>query len=118
MKNDYVVGYCRPPKGSRFVKGKSGNPRGRPKTNQYAHRTERTHLKDAMVEVLQQRIDLPQEGRAKRITIQRAMVKSLVDRAIQGHNASTAMIWKLFKHYGLDREPDERARYFRLTPSV
>ena len=26
---DYEVGYCRPPKGSQFQKGKSGNPAGR-----------------------------------------------------------------------------------------
>jgi len=25
------VGYCRPPKATQFVPGKSGNPRGRPK---------------------------------------------------------------------------------------
>ena len=30
-KGDYPVGYCRPPEHSRFKKGKSGNPRGRPK---------------------------------------------------------------------------------------
>ena len=28
---DYEVGYGRPPKSSRFPKGRSGNPRGRPK---------------------------------------------------------------------------------------
>jgi len=27
----YEVGYCKPPKTTRFQKGKSGNPRGRPK---------------------------------------------------------------------------------------
>ena len=30
-KRDYEVGYGRPPKASQFKKGKSGNPRGRPK---------------------------------------------------------------------------------------
>jgi Family of unknown function (DUF5681) len=30
-KGDYAVGYCRPPEHGRFKKGKSGNPRGRPK---------------------------------------------------------------------------------------
>jgi len=31
--NDYEVGYGRPPKGTRFQPGKSGNPRGRPKVD-------------------------------------------------------------------------------------
>ena len=29
-KDDYQVGYGKPPDHSRFVKGQSGNPRGRP----------------------------------------------------------------------------------------
>lgn len=29
--DDYEVGYKRPPKNSRFKKGQSGNPKGRPK---------------------------------------------------------------------------------------
>ena len=31
MSDDEVVGYGRPPKGSRFKRGQSGNPKGRPK---------------------------------------------------------------------------------------
>lgn len=30
-KDDYQVGYGRPPRETRFAKGKSGNPKGRPK---------------------------------------------------------------------------------------
>ena len=30
-ETDYEVGYGKPPKSSRFKKGKSGNPKGRPK---------------------------------------------------------------------------------------
>jgi hypothetical protein len=118
MKSNYEVGYGKPPKSTRFVKGKSGNPKGRPRKDSYGHRTKRPHLKDAIVEVLQQRIDVPQQRRHKRITIQRAMVKTLVNRAIDGHSASTTTIWKLFKHYQLDQEPDEHASYYRRTPAV
>jgi hypothetical protein len=31
MPNDYETGFAKPPKHSRFQKGKSGNPAGRPK---------------------------------------------------------------------------------------
>ena len=30
-KGNYEVGYCKPPKHAQFVKGQSGNPKGRPK---------------------------------------------------------------------------------------
>ena len=32
MKDDKTIGYCRPPTHSRWQKGQSGNPKGRPKT--------------------------------------------------------------------------------------
>jgi hypothetical protein len=30
-KKEYAVGYGKPPRSTRFAKGKSGNPKGRPK---------------------------------------------------------------------------------------
>ena len=34
--SNYKVGYCKPPKNSQFLKGKSGNPGGRPKGSKNA----------------------------------------------------------------------------------
>src|SRR6266700_3551446 len=42
---------------------RSGSPKGRRSKDRYAHRTERTHLKDDMLELLQQRIG-PRSGTA------------------------------------------------------
>jgi hypothetical protein len=118
VKSVYEVGYGKPPKRTRFVKGKSGNLRGRPRKDRYTHRTQRTHLKDDILEMLEQRIYLSEQGHTKRITIQRATVKALVNHAIKGHSAAIASIWKLFKHYSLDQEPDHRTMYYRRTPSL
>ncbi len=116
MQKDGEVGYGKPPIATRFQKGKSGNPRGRPKKKLHAHRSQRTHMKDDFLRVLQWRMTIAEEDSTRRITIQRALIKGLVDHAIQGHAAWIARLWALFKHYHLDREPDPNITFHRFTP--
>jgi hypothetical protein len=72
----YEVGYGKPPKATQFKTGQSGNPKGRPKgTN---------NLKTDLVEELGEHITLSEGGKSKRLSKQRALVKSLTARAIKG----------------------------------
>src|SRR5436305_14794907 len=116
MPEDNDVGYRKPPMATRFKKGKSGNPKGRPKKSLHAHRSQRTHMKDDFLRVIQQRLTVAEEGGNRRLTIQRTLIKSIVYRAIQGHVAWIARLWALFKHYHLDREPDPNIAFHRFTP--
>src|SRR5215471_10842803 len=118
MKKDYEVGFGKPPLATRFKKGASGNPAGRPKKKFYGHRSDRTHMKEDFVRVMQRRMTIADEsGGTRRITLQRGTIKGLVDRAIQGHVAWIARLWGLFKHYQLDREPDPNITFCRFTPA-
>ena len=72
----YEVGYCKPPKGTQFKKGQSGNPRGRPDGTK--------NLKTDLAEELSERIMLSEGGKPKRLSKQRALVKSLMANAIKG----------------------------------
>ncbi|HYS88642.1 MAG TPA: DUF5681 domain-containing protein [Bradyrhizobium sp.] len=118
MSNNEKVGYCNPPKSTRFQKGKSGNPNGRRKKPGYAHRSARGHLKDDIVRVLKRPVKVTEAGKTKSITAQRALIKSLVNNAINGDSASIAHIWTMFKHFGLDREPQRDLEYSRWTPAL
>jgi len=72
----YSVGYRKPPAHSRFKKGQSGNPRGRPK----GERNRTTILNS----ILNERVVVTDNGMRKRITKQEAVYKQLVNKAASG----------------------------------
>lgn len=76
MGKDYKVGYGKPPEGSRFKKGQSGNPRGKQK----GARSLDTELSDELRETVR----VSENGRRKTYSKRRLIIKSLVARAIKG----------------------------------
>jgi hypothetical protein len=74
---EYQVGYGKPPKQSQFKPGKSGNPQGRTK-----------NLKTDLAEELSEKILVHEGGSSQKISKQRALVKSLVTRTLQGDGPS------------------------------
>jgi hypothetical protein len=81
---DYKVGYRRPPQHSRFQKGKSGNPRGRPK----GARNFVTEVQEALGEMMLVR----QGGTARRLTRRSAVVLSLLDKALKGDVRAASLL--------------------------
>ena len=77
MSNNYEVGYGKPPKHTRFRKGRSGNPRGRPKGKKSVW-----PMLDA---VLREKVTVLEGGQRKRITKMEASLKSLLDQAMKGN---------------------------------
>jgi DNA-binding FadR family transcriptional regulator len=73
---EYEVGYKRPPRRTRFTKGESGNPNGRPKGSK--------NLATLLEKELRQRVVVNENGRRRSITKQEAMIKHLVNKALSG----------------------------------
>lgn len=73
------VGYRRPPRSTRFRKGQSGNPRGRPRNRRreipYDH-------------VLGQMVTVREDGRERRITAAEAFILQLTKKGLAGDSAS------------------------------
>ncbi|HZH47684.1 MAG TPA: DUF5681 domain-containing protein [Roseococcus sp.] len=87
MPADYEVGYGRPPSRTRFQKGRSGNPKGRPK----GARNLATDLAEELGEV----IEVRENGTVRRISKQRAMVKSLAAQTLKGNARPAAQLFSL-----------------------
>src|ERR1700676_1518325 len=68
-------GFGRPPKRTRFKKGASGNPRGRPKNV--------SSFKTDLAAELQEKLVLTENGKERRTTKQRAFIKTLTAAAIK-----------------------------------
>lgn len=73
------VGYSRPPAATRFQKGRSGNPRGRPRNRH------RGIPHDA---ILGQMVTVREDGRERRITAAEAFILQLTRKGLAGDNAS------------------------------
>lgn len=76
QSDDYEVGYRKPPKASRWRKGRSGNPRGRQKGV--------PNLKTELIEELGETIAIKEQGQPRKITKQRGLIKALIAKGVQG----------------------------------
>lgn len=75
-KDDYDVGYRKPPLHSRFQKGKSGNPSGK--------RARDPTINELIRAELDETIQITENGKTKRVTKRQAIVKKLIQKAMQG----------------------------------
>lgn len=70
------VGYCSPPEHTRFKKGRSGNPQGRPKGT--------LNLASVLERTLREKVVVNENGKRKTVTKLEAAVKQLINKAASG----------------------------------
>jgi hypothetical protein len=72
-KADYEVGYGKPPRHTRFAKGQSGNPRGRPAGAK--------NLRTLLSEALNETVLVTENGGRRKVTKRQAIITQLVNRS-------------------------------------
>ena len=88
----YQIGYKRPPKEGQFRKGKSGNPKGRPKGS--------SNFMTLLDKELSQPVVVNENGKTKTISRMQAMVKRLVSQALQGEQRSFLTLIEVLRRTG------------------
>lgn len=91
MHDDEEVGYGKPPKATRFKKGQSGNPKGRP-------RGSRNFSTDVRA-TLDQPVQLKIRGRNKTVPTQQAALLRLREKALSGDGRALDRLLELARTY-------------------
>ena len=79
MNGEEPIGYGKPPASTRFSKGRSGNPKGRPKNRH------RAMPYDA---ILGQMVTIREDGRERRVTAAEAFLLQLTQKGLAGDSAA------------------------------
>ena len=72
-EGDYEVGYGKPPRETRFAKGQSGNPRGRPSGAK--------NLATLLREALNEPVIVTENGGRRKVSKRQAIITQLVNRS-------------------------------------
>ena len=87
---DYEIGYKKPPRKHQFKRGRSGNPRGRPR--------KRESMLESLNRELDKKIRVVENGREIMITKREAAIKTIANKLAKGDLRA----FKLSKEIGLD----------------
>ena len=111
MSDDiYKVGYKKPPEASRFQKGVSGNPRGRPKK-----KDEQATITEKMLKELQHKVFIRENGKIIKVTKIDAIIKNLLASAMKGDPKAISLIMKLFHINKPPQKEDDKPTHIRVS---
>lgn len=85
--DEYMVGYGKPPASTRFKKGESGNPKGRPRGAK--------NMATLLDEELYARVPVSENGKRKTITMRKAISKQTVRKAASGNERFIKLVFEL-----------------------
>jgi hypothetical protein len=96
-EGDYEVGYGKTPRHSRFVKGQSGNPRGRPP----GAKNMKTLLNKALSEV----VVVTENGGRRKLSKREAIVTQLVNRSAKADFKAIQILLGMLRDIERDTDP-------------
>jgi hypothetical protein len=96
-EHDYDVGYGNPPRHTRFVKGQSGNPRGRPPGAQ--------NMKTLLTRALNELVVVTDHGGRRKVSKRQAIVTQIVNRAARPDFKAIPILLGMLRDTERDSDP-------------
>src|SRR5215813_1305344 len=96
-RRGYEVGFGKPPAHSRFKKGQSGNPRGRPPGAK--------NLKTLLYEALNERVIVAENGRRRKISKLLAIIKQVINQSAKPDWRYTKILLDIIRDIERQGEP-------------
>jgi len=96
---EYEVGYGKPPRHTRFKKGRSGNPKGKTRGSK--------NLSSLLSDALSEPVFVVENGRRRKITKREAMITQLVNKSAKGDPKATQIVLAMLQD--MERRADPGA---------
>jgi hypothetical protein len=94
-KREYATNYRKPPVHTRFRKGQSGNPRGRPTKN----------LPALLAAALNEKVTVTENGKRRQVTKREAVIAQLVNKSASAELRATKMLIDMLRDIEKRAEP-------------
>jgi hypothetical protein len=94
---DYEVGYGRPPRHTRFAKGQSGNPRGRP--------CGAKNFTTLLEEALNEPVPVTENGGRRSVSKRQAIITQLVNRSATADFRALKLLFDIVRDIERQTEP-------------
>ena len=108
--NDKMVGYGRPPAATRFKKGQSGNPKGRPKG--------RKSVGKIFSDALHRIIEVREGERIRAMPKIEAVIEVNLNKALKGDHRSFAKLMDVADKLGIVEKPPDEQKIFISNEDV
>jgi len=101
----YDVGYGKPPKGTQFTKGQSGNPLGRPKGAK--NKISQSRLEKIITDEVYRMIKVNGEDGPVQMPLVQGIVRSIGVNAVKGDHRSQKLMLDMTRSVKVDEDTDE-----------
>ena len=97
QRGDYEVGYGKPPRHTRFAKGQSGNPRGRP--------CGAKNFTTLLEEALNESVTVTENGGRRSVSKRQAIITQLVNRSATADFRAIKLLFDIVREVERQTEP-------------